>query len=62
MELPNANLKDDKPLDKLSYYEKAASDSAKLEELMKNDPYYLQKTNAAAGTESRRSSQPRALA
>lgn len=40
MQLPGANLKDDKPLDKLSYYEKAASDSAKLEELMKNDPYY----------------------
>ncbi|MCW3106876.1 MAG: hypothetical protein JWQ09_1382 [Segetibacter sp.] len=46
MELPDANLKDDKPLDKLSYYEKAASDSAKLEELMKNDPYYLQRTSA----------------
>ncbi len=40
MQLPGANLKDDKPLDKLSYYEKAASDSAKLQELMKNDPYY----------------------
>ena len=47
MELPDANLKDDKALDKLSYYEKAALDSAKLEELMKNDPYYLQR----AGTE-----------
>ena len=43
MELPDANLKDDKPLDKLSYYEKAALDSARLEELMKNDPNYLQK-------------------
>src|SRR3954447_20433147 len=43
LELPNANLKDDKPLDKLSYYEKAASDSAMLEELMKKDPYYLRK-------------------
>jgi conjugative transposon TraM protein len=42
VELPDANLKDDKSLDKLSYYEKAASDSAKLEELMKNDPYYKQ--------------------
>ena len=40
MQLPGANLKDDKPLDKLSYYEKAASDSVKLEELIKNDPYY----------------------
>lgn len=41
VELPDAYLKDDKTLDKLSYYEKAASDSAKLEEQMKNDPYYL---------------------
>jgi conjugative transposon TraM protein len=44
MELPNANLKDDKALDKFNYYERAASDSAKLNELMKNDPYYLQRT------------------
>ena len=43
MELPNANLKDDKQLDKLSYYEKAALDSAKLQELIKNDPNYLRK-------------------
>ncbi|CAN5856784.1 hypothetical protein BH24BAC1_BH24BAC1_22360 [soil metagenome] len=28
------------PLDKLSYYEKAASDSARIKELIKNDPYY----------------------
>ena len=42
LELPDANLKDDKSLDKLSYYEKAASDSAKLEELIKKDPYYMQ--------------------
>jgi conjugative transposon TraM protein len=41
-DLPNAYLKDEKPLDKLSYYEKASSDSAKLENLMKNDPYYMQ--------------------
>jgi len=41
-DLPNAYLKDEKPLDKLSYYEKASSDSAKLEDLMKNDPYYMQ--------------------
>ena len=41
-DLPNAYLKNEKPLDKLSYYEKASSDSAKLEDLMKNDPYYMQ--------------------
>lgn len=46
MELPDANLKDDKKLNKLSYYEKAATDSSKLKELMKNDPYYLQRTSA----------------
>ena len=40
MALPDAYLKEEKTLDKLSYYEKAASDSAKLNELMKNDPYY----------------------
>ena len=31
MDLPDAYLKDDKPLDKMSYYDKAASDSAKLQ-------------------------------
>src|SRR4051812_14911575 len=39
-QLPDANLKDDKRLDKLSYYEKAASDSAKLKGLIRNDSYY----------------------
>ncbi len=43
MQLPGANLKDDKPLDKLSYYEKAASDSLKLQQLLKNDPNYRTK-------------------
>lgn len=41
-DLPNAYLKDEKPLDKLGYYEKASSDSAKVEDLIKNDPYYMQ--------------------
>ncbi len=40
LELPGANLKEDEVVDKLGYYEKAASDSAKLLELMKNDPYF----------------------
>jgi conjugative transposon TraM protein len=40
MALPDAYLKEDKPLNKMSYYDKAASDSAKVKELMKNDPYY----------------------
>jgi conjugative transposon TraM protein len=45
MQLPGANLKDDKPLDKLSYYEKAASDSLKLQQLMERDPYYQRHLN-----------------
>ena len=40
MKLPDAYLKDEKRLDKMSYYDKATSDSAKLQELMKNDPNY----------------------
>ena len=48
MVLPDAYLKDDRPLDKLSYYNKAASDSARLKELLKNDPYSLQVAAAPA--------------
>ena len=40
MSLPDPHLGDDQPLDKLSYYQKASSDSAKLKQLIKNDPYY----------------------
>lgn len=47
MQLPGANLKDDKPLDKLSYYEKAASDSLRLQQLMENDPYYRKHTDTS---------------
>ena len=45
MKLPDAYLKDERSLDKLSYYEKATSDSAKLEELIKNDPNYRGRTS-----------------
>jgi conjugative transposon TraM protein len=50
VELPGANLKEDKSLDKMSYYEKAALDSLKLQELIKNDPYYLRRTSAEKNT------------
>lgn len=40
MHLPDAFLKDDPSLTKMSYYEQIAKDSAKLRELIKNDPYY----------------------
>lgn len=38
--LPDANLKDDKPMDKMSYYDQARLDSIKFLELVKNDPNY----------------------
>tara|TARA_R110002050_G_scaffold102384_2_gene210923 strand:+ start:5167 stop:6471 length:1305 start_codon:yes stop_codon:yes gene_type:complete len=40
MKLPDAYLKSDRALDKMGYYDKAASDSAKLQELIKKDPNY----------------------
>ena len=40
MNLPGAYLKDDKSLDKMSYYNRAAEDSAKMKDLIKNDPYF----------------------
>jgi conjugative transposon TraM protein len=40
LNLPNANLKDDKLSDKLSFYDLAAKDSAKLAEEIQNDPNY----------------------
>lgn len=49
MDLPDAYLKDDKPLDKMSYYDKATSDSSKLEELMKSDPNYRKHTSLNNG-------------
>ena len=39
MQLPGAHLKEGKALDKLSYYEQATSDSLKLAQQIKNDPY-----------------------
>jgi conjugative transposon TraM protein len=43
LNLPDANLKDNKGEDKLSFYDKADKDSLKLEEWMRSDPYYKQK-------------------
>jgi hypothetical protein len=44
LELPDANLKDDKGLDKLSFYDQAEKDSLKLEEWMRTDPYWKKDT------------------
>ena len=40
LQLPNANLKDDKGIDKMSFYDQAEKDSMKLADMMRNDPYY----------------------
>lgn len=38
--LPDANVADNKAMDKMSYYDLAQQDSAKFQELIKNDPNY----------------------
>ena len=38
--LPNPNLKDDNPLDKMNYYDQAATEAEKMDELIKKDPNY----------------------
>lgn len=46
LNLPDAKLKEDKLLDKLSFYDKADKDSIKLAEEMRNDPYYREKEDS----------------
>ncbi|MFP9100710.1 conjugative transposon protein TraM [Flavobacterium sp. RHBU_24] len=41
LNLPDANLKDDKPMDKMRYYEEAQKDSARIRGLEQNDPSRL---------------------
>lgn len=38
--LPDVNLKDDRPQSKMDYYNQAQLDSTKFRELIKNDPHY----------------------
>ncbi|MFV8466958.1 conjugative transposon protein TraM [Flavobacterium sp. LB1P62] len=62
IKLPDANLKEGTALDKMNYYEQAALDSTKLEELIKKDPNYLSpsfqedSTEIATSTSNNRSS------
>lgn len=62
IKLPGANLKEGVDLDKMSYYEQAAIDSTRLEELIRKDPNYLgssfpgDSVEAANGTSYNRSS------
>lgn len=50
LKLPDANIKEDKVLDKMGYYDKAQQDSVKFQELLKNDPNYLQDGRDFAGS------------
>ncbi|MFM9910318.1 MAG: conjugative transposon protein TraM [Chitinophagaceae bacterium] len=43
LNLPDAGTKEDNMADKLSFYDKADKDSAKMEEWMRTDPYYQMK-------------------
>lgn len=46
LQLPDANLKDDKNADKLAFYNEADADSLKREEHLRNDPYYKDSLSA----------------
>lgn len=46
LNLPDAQLKDDKGENKLSFYDKADKDSLELLEQIKNDPFYLSKQDS----------------
>ncbi len=50
LELPDAKLKEDNAFDKLSFYRQAESDSTRLKEMMKTDPYYRNELEDVAGT------------
>jgi len=50
LQVPNAHLKSDKDLDKMSYYELAEADSAKLKERMRSDPYFKLKGSVPGET------------
>ncbi|MFV8347566.1 conjugative transposon protein TraM [Flavobacterium sp. ZB4P13] len=52
IKLPDANLKESIALDKMNYYEQAALDSTKLEELIKKDPNYLSQSFQGDSTET----------
>jgi conjugative transposon TraM protein len=47
--LPESSLKDDKNVDKLSYYDKADTDSLKRKELLRSDPYYRDSIETKSG-------------
>lgn len=48
LNLPDANLKDDKPMDKMSYYNQAVQDSTKMKAQEKSDPNFRDMKGTAA--------------
>jgi len=54
--LPDANLKEGLDLDKMHYYDQAALDSSKLEELISKDPNYLSRNFLEDSTKTGRTS------
>ncbi|MES1216909.1 MAG: conjugative transposon protein TraM [Bacteroidota bacterium] len=60
LQLPDAKFRDDKAMNKLGYYDKAAHDSVKREELVRNDPYHKIKTLAMPDSSSADSIEARA--
>jgi conjugative transposon TraM protein len=50
LQLPDANLKDDRNADKLSFYNEADADSLKRDELLRTDPYYKDSINSRRNT------------
>lgn len=53
IKLPDANLKEGLPLDKMNYYDQATLDSIKLDELIKKDPNYLSQSFHVDSTDGR---------
>jgi conjugative transposon TraM protein len=51
IKLPDANLKEGLPLDKMNYYDQATLDSVKLDELIRKDPNYLSQSFQIDSTE-----------
>lgn len=58
--LPDARLPEQAPADKLSFYEKANADSLKMEEWMRNDPYFKRDSIPDFSTSLEELSQPTA--
>src|SRR5690349_5010378 len=52
LQLPNANFKDEKLADKMSFYDQADRDSIKMAELVRNDPYYHHDASTQPGFSS----------